>query len=154
MSAPGSSAPEVRIFRRIFQGIYAILLVGFFGTIAVSATYGAFRDPEPVAATLPAGGDCDTHLTRLFAELEDAGVRTIRQVHLPDSAQAWKTFSDGFRARLTTLEQTCPDRAVLAAELERQRLGYETARRALAQVAGAARGHLVETLRPDAVPAP
>lgn len=152
---------EVRVGRRIFQVIYGLLLFGFVSTIAVAATYGAFHDPEPTEATPPTSADCQQQLRRLFTELDRAGQETLRQVHRATSEAEWKAFSDDFRGRLASARAVCgadapehADRAVLIGELERQRLGYETARRALAQVAGAARAHLVESFSADGMPAP
>lgn len=157
--APRSGLPHV--FRRIFQGLYALLLLGFFATIAFSATYGAFHRPEPADAVMPeddvrvdgpAGEACRARLRAHFEALETAADRMLAGVHRPDAAEAWQRWSDAFRARLSTARRACRlDRpqlaplALLADDIERHRLGYETALLALTRVAGEPRARLMQS---------
>lgn len=145
---------EPVLFRRIFQGLYGLLVLGFFATIAISGTYGAYFAPATVADPGTDGGDCGERLERLFDELETTGQALMMHAHEQASEGEWKVFSDRFRARLTAIRQSCqvtePDRAelaLLADHLERHRLGYETALRSLRQIAGPSRAALVHSLR-------
>lgn len=166
MSEARPPITEPVIFRRIFQGIYAVLLLGFFGTIAISATYGAFFAPMAPTETLPIGRAdtrCEGRLTALFDTLETTAQALIPRTHESASEAEWKAFSERFRGRLQAIRSDCglddPKRADLAAlthHLERQRLGYETALRSLRQIAGPSRAQLVEVLQRDeeAIPSP
>ena len=150
---------EPVIFRRIFLGLYGLLVFGFFASVAVSGTYGAFFVPAEPVEVLPTarGGDCKQDLAALLAELEQRGQALMLDAHDPTAEAGWKTFSDRFRARLESLRVRCdaesPAHAELADHLERHRLGYETALRSLRQIAGPSRAALVNHLRERPTPA-
>lgn len=149
---------EPVLFRRIFLGLYALLVLGFFATIAVSGTYGAFFAPiAPVDAAdgVETADDCRARLTALLDELESTGQSLMTRVHDEASESDWKAFSDRFRSRLQAIRLNCglttdptqAELALLANHLERHRLGYETALRSLRQIAGPARAALMQQLR-------
>lgn len=166
-----------RLFRRIFQGIYAVLLIGFFGTVAFSATYGAFFvDPadepgldlppasEDITPDHPAGKACVARMGSLFAELDRRANATMARIHEPAVDSEWDRWSANLRERLATLRIHCrlaepvmQPVAALAEALERQRHAYDTAIRGLADMAREPRRRLVETYGitpPDAPGAP
>lgn len=151
-SQPPPPMTEPEIFRRIFLGIYVILLVGFVGTISVSATYGAFFAPTEPGSSAPAtDADCETRLARLFESLDARGQALLARAHETETAKVWKAFSDRFRGQLIAARTQCgsdePALARLADDLERHRLGYETALRSLMEIAGPSRLRLVDALR-------
>ncbi len=147
---------EPVLFKRIFQGLYGVLVLGFVTSIAVSGTYGAFFAPTPATESLPdePGADCRDALTNLLVELEQNGQALMLVAHEATSESRWKAFSDRFRGRLQTIRGRCDlgspqqaELADLANHLERHRLGYETALRSLTQIAGPSRARLVDALR-------
>lgn len=153
-----------RLSRRVFQGIYALLLIGFVGTVAFSATYGAFfLDPadEPGLALPPAGEDitpdhptgkaCAARMGSLFGELDRRAQSTINRIHEAAVDQEWDRWSANLRERLATLRIHCrlttpvmAPVAALAEALERQRHAYDTAIRGLADMAREPRRRLVD----------
>lgn len=158
MSERPAPLTEPVIFRRIFTGLYVVLLAGFVGTIAFSGTYGAFFAPTAADEVHPdnARADCETRLRKLFEELDARGTAALARAHELDTTESWKTFSDRFRRQLITARERCGaeapaslERLRLADDLERHRLGYETALRSLTEVAGPSRKRLFEALRPE-----
>lgn len=145
-----------RFFRRVFQGIYAIILLGFVGSVAFSATYEAFfvdAEPSPaIEGDGPLGDEaCTARIGALFADLDRRAQMTLSQIHEPDADAAWRAFSRQLRRTLSTLRQRCrldaPERAsllALATALERQRHGYDTVIRGLVGLTREPRGVLVE----------
>jgi hypothetical protein len=163
------------VCRRIFQGIYAVLLLGFFGTVGFSATYGAFfLDPadepglELPAAThditpdSPAGKACTARIGSLFTELERRAQTSMTRMHEANTDAEWRRSSDTLRERLATLRAHChldtPTMhpvAALATALEQQHAGYDTALRSLADSTRAARTQLIKAFdlpAPQATP--
>lgn len=100
------------IFRRIFQGVYAVLLIGFFGTIAVSGTYGAFYAPPDgsLGADQPPPETAEA-CTQRFVVLDRALAETARQQYgAPFTAEAertWRDWRSAFEGRLNRVNVAC-----------------------------------------------
>lgn len=142
-------------FRRVFQVIYAILLLGFVGSVAFSATYEAFFVDTPSAEVEGSGplddAACVTRIGAYFADLDRRAQAAMSRIHEPAVDTEWRAFSRQLRGQLSTLRQRCrlddPDKVsvlALATALERQRHGYDTVIRGLVGLAREPRGLLVE----------
>lgn len=142
-------------FRRVFQVIYAILLLGFVGSVAFSATYEAFFVDAPSPEVEGSGplddAACVTRIGTHFADLDRRAQAAMSRIHEPVVDAEWRAFSRQLRGRLANLRQRCrlddPDKAsvlALATALERQRHGYDTVIRGLVGLAREPRGLLVE----------
>lgn len=145
-----------RLFRRIFQGIYGLILLGFVGSVAFSATYEAFFvEPDARAAAVDTSpldeAACTARIGALFADLDRRAQAAMSQIHDPATDDTWRMFSRDLRRTLASLRERCaldtPDRApvlALATALERQRHGYDTVIRGLVGLAREPRARLVE----------
>lgn len=162
------------VFRRIFQGIYAVLLLGFFGTVGFSATYGAFfgdptdepgvelpTAPQDITPDSPAGKACTARIGSLFTELDRRAQTSMTRMHEAHIDAEWHRGSKSLRERLATLRAHChldsPTMhpvAALATALEQQHAGYDTALRGLADHTRGARTQLIKAfgLPPQAAP--
>lgn len=112
------------VFKRIFQLIYAVLLIGFFGTIAVSGTYGAFYAPPDgsLGAEQPAPESAEGCFVR-FRALDTALVQTAhdhyRSPFAADGARSWQQWRVAFEGRLGALQAQCRKQTSAADDLAR-----------------------------------
>lgn len=152
------------VFRRIFQGLYAVLLLGFFGTVGFSATYGAFfvdptevpgldlpSAPHDITPDTLAGKACTARIGSLFTELDRRAQTSMTRMHEASTDAEWRRWSESLRDRMATLRAHChldaPPMhpvAALATALEQQHAGYDTALRSLADNTRDARTQLIK----------
>lgn len=151
---------EPRIFRRAFQVIYGLLVVGFVVTVAFAGTYGAFFQPAvdadglmspDITATSAEGQMCARELGVVFAEIDEAGRDALARAHEADAQARWHDASNAMAERLRALRAAChlhkaemKPIAVVAEDIERQQQGYDVALQGVSRVTTDARRRLVE----------
>lgn len=135
-----------RLLREIFRALYWIGTIGLGATVALSATFGAYRRPAVDDADLvpamvrpddPDGRRCADRLRVLYRELVDRAGRTFvgDGGPSPDFAADWADWSGSWRLGLERTRGACRLRdsaamrpvAELADSLERLHLAYTTA---------------------------
>ena len=95
--------------RRIFQGAYYLLVVGFVATVGFAATKGAFwpesKSDRAIAKTDPSA--CQANLLALHERSFDAAFKHFRLVGNPEGSETWHSASQRWRSEYQELVARC-----------------------------------------------
>ena len=95
--------------RRIFQGAYYLLVVGFVATVGYAATKGAFW-PDSKTGTAVAEADpseCQANLMALHNRSFDAAFKHFRLVGQTTASETWHDASQRWRSEYKELVARC-----------------------------------------------